>query len=144
METNRGATEYEPGHPWHYLAQGDSRSPVPVDEISPGPVDAATAAAKLPKDRATREKKLRALRAHQKSRLAADRQRYTQLVDLGAAALSDFDRNIAYAGDEELAWASAVALAYTSIRSGLGRLAWIEHQIASLLGTGEAVSPKPS
>jgi len=36
---------------------------------------------------------------------------------------SEYDRNIAHAGDEDLAWASAVALKFNHIRYGLARVA---------------------
>jgi hypothetical protein len=47
----------------------------------------------------------------------------------GPSALSDFDRNIAHGGDDELAWASAVALKYNHFRAGLARIAWLHRQI---------------
>lgn len=58
--------------------------------------------------------------------LQRDRERYRGLVREGPAALNDYDRNIAHGGNDELAWASAIAFKYTHIRTGLGRLASIK------------------
>ena len=137
VETQRREVHYDPGHPWHYLYRGDGQKPVPVDGIRPGPREMKPSTTRLPRDRAKRLKKLRDMRAERQARLEADRRRYVQLVEMGAAALSEFDRSIAHGGDEELAWASAVALVYTHIRNGLGWLAWAEQQLGELLDPGQ-------
>ena len=83
----------------------------------------------LPKNPAKRREKLQSLLRDQETQLAADKKRYTQIAEGGPGVLSDYDRNIAHAGDEELAWASAVALKHCQIRSGLHRIAWIREQL---------------
>jgi hypothetical protein len=46
--------------------------------------------------------------------------------------LSEFDRTIANAGDEEPAWTSALALVLNHIRNGPAWMAWAEKLLANL------------
>jgi hypothetical protein len=121
--------QYDPGHPWHYYAEGDGMEPMSVDEIAPTLTDEAWIASSLPKNRTKRVEKLRQMLGDQESQLAQDKQRYIDLVKRGAQALSDYDRQIAHGGNDELAWASSIALKYNHIRNGLGRVAWLKERV---------------
>jgi hypothetical protein len=46
-------------------------------------------------------------------------------------ALSSYDRTIAHGGNDDLAWASAVALKYTQISGARGRIASLQGAIAA-------------
>jgi hypothetical protein len=70
----------------------------------------------------------------QRRQLEEDKKRYQELLERGPAALSDYDRNIAHGGDDELAWASAIALKFNHISGGRGRIALLERMIK----TGDA------
>ncbi|HVV71918.1 MAG TPA: hypothetical protein VHI52_10525, partial [Verrucomicrobiae bacterium] len=58
----------------------------------------------------------------QEEQLRQDSERYVELVEKGAEALSDYDRNIAHGGDDDMAWASAIALKFNHIRYGKARI----------------------
>jgi hypothetical protein len=120
--------DYDPGHPWHYYPEGDGNEPMPVEEIPPAPAAGESFRATLPKNPVKRARMLRQLLSDQETQLAQDKQRYTELVERGANALSDYDRNIAHGGNDELAWASALALKYNHVRNGLGRIGWLRNQ----------------
>jgi hypothetical protein len=62
--------------------------------------------------------------------MQTERRRYTELTDDGIDGIVDSDSGAAVSSDNELAWASAVAASYKSIRSALGRIAWIEQELA--------------
>jgi len=119
---------YDPGHPWHYLRQGDAARPVPVQDIEPATDVETSFTGALPRNVAKRAVKLRTMLVDQRRQLDEDKARYQDLIDRGADALSEYDRNIAHGGNIELAWASAVALKYNQIRNGLARVAWLENQ----------------
>jgi hypothetical protein len=119
---------YDPGHPWHYYREGDAAQPVPVQDIEPAADVGSSFAGALPRNAAKRNAKLRTMLDDHRRQLAEDKTRYQDLLDRGADALSEYDRNIAHGGNVELAWASAVALKYNHIRNGLGRIAWLEDQ----------------
>jgi hypothetical protein len=121
--------QYDPGHPWHYYAQGDNATPLPVDEIPPARQAGLSFEASLPKSAAKRREKLNSMLTDQQQQLDRDQERYQELVDRGAEALGYYDRNIAHGGNDELAWASALALKYNHIRNGLGRVAWLQEQL---------------
>jgi hypothetical protein len=117
---------YEPGEPWHYYSQGDGARPVPVQDIPPAPHPAGIfSPPRLPKSPARRQAMLAQMLTDQECQLQTDKERYTQLVEHGADVLSEYDREIAHAGNSELAWASAVALKYRQIAFGLARVAAI-------------------
>jgi hypothetical protein len=119
---------YDPGHPWHYYRQGDAAEPPGVDEIPPGPV---LSPPKLPKNPRKRTELQTRMLQDQEKQLSQDCARYIELVENGAKALSDFDRNMAPADDAELGWASAVALKYNHIRFGKGRVLGIRQALDS-------------
>jgi hypothetical protein len=114
--------QYDPGHPWHYYHLGDAAEPMPVDEIPMGPRYELPAGPKNPKKRT---EFFRQMLVDQEKRLQEDRDRYTELAEKGAEALSEYDRNIAHGGDDDLAWASAMALKFSHIRYGQARIAAI-------------------
>lgn len=57
--------------------------------------------------------------------LAERRDRYQSVVERGAEALSRYDREIAYGGNDELARASSLALPYNNI-------AWLSGRVLGL------------
>ncbi|QDV90755.1 hypothetical protein RAS2_18380 [Phycisphaerae bacterium RAS2] len=116
---------YDPGHPWHYLPEGDNAAPVPVDSIEPDIDVGKFLERELPKNPIKRKEKLRAMLEQEKQRVAHDKRRYQEIVELGAEALSRYDREIAHTTDE-MARATALALKYNHLRYGLGRVAWLE------------------
>lgn len=122
-------SRYPPNHPWYYLPAGDAREPVPASEIpgsSFGDVDIGFS---VPKDARKRAVVLEQLLRDQQSQLDRDITRYEQLIEQGAAALSDYDRNIAYSGNDEMALASAFALKYSQIAFGKGRVEWLRRKV---------------
>lgn len=123
VEQSSEATEFGPGHPWYYLRRGDGREPVPVDEIPMNARADIGLSGRLPRDHEKRRATLLKALHEQRKQLNEDRERYTQLVNHGSDALSVYDCEIAHAGDDELAWASAVALKYNHIANCLGRIA---------------------
>lgn len=122
-------TQYDPGHPWHYLPDGDDAKPVPVSEIPASNVERSHLNIKLPKDRKKRAARLRQILADQQTQLEADEARYEELIANGAAALSRYDREIAHGGNDALAWASAIALKFNHIAGGRGRVASLQAEL---------------
>jgi hypothetical protein len=116
---------YDPGHPWHYLSEGDNAQPIPLEQIEPDLDMGRFIERELPKNPAKRREKLRALLAQEQERVEEDKRRYQEIVEKGAEALSRYDREIAHTSDE-MAVATALALKYNHIRYGLGRVAWLE------------------
>ncbi len=116
---------YDPGHPWHYHQEGDDAPPIAVEDIEPDPGSGALLERNLPKNRAKRTARIRALLVLERQRVEEDKQRYQDIVERGAGALSRYDREIAHTSDE-IARATALSLKYNHIRWGLGRLAWLE------------------
>ncbi len=129
VDTANAPVHYDPGHPWYYLKRGDNRPPMPVDQIPPAAQDCRIIRFKLPRDRRKRNARLREMLRTQRDQLQADRQRYIELVENGIAAVSQFDRTIAHDDDDELAWASAVALKHRHIANDLSQIARIERQL---------------
>jgi len=127
---------YDPGHPWHYLPQGDNARPIPVEEIEPDIDVGRSIERELPKNPAKRAEKLRAMLARERERVEGDKRRYQEIVDRGAEALSRYDREIAHTSDK-MAVATALALKFNHIRYGLGRTAWIQAK----LGIGAKAPP---
>jgi len=121
-----GRTEYDPGHPWHYYHEGDGAEPLPVAAIPARPTTLERLGIKVPKTPAKRQALFQKFLADQRRQLAEDEQRYKELIEWGAEALSEYDREIAYAGDDDLAWASAVALKFNHIGRGRGRVSTLE------------------
>jgi hypothetical protein len=120
---------YDPAHPWHYYHEGEGAEPMPLDQIPARPVTLEQFGVNWPKglvkQRATMERVL----ASQRKQLEEDEQRYEELVQNGVEALSRYDREIAYAGNDDLAWASAIALKFAHISGGRGRIACLERRL---------------
>ncbi|RIK67138.1 MAG: hypothetical protein DCC65_07925 [Planctomycetota bacterium] len=121
---------YEPGHPWHYLPQGDNAPPIPVEEIEPDFDIGKLIERELPKNLSKRREKLRVMLASEQARLEEDKRRYQEIIQRGAEALSRYDREIAHSSDE-MARATALSLKYNHLRYGLGRVAWIARQLGT-------------
>jgi hypothetical protein len=119
---------YDPGHPWHYLPQGDNAAPIPVEQIEPDLDVGRFIERELPKNPAKRLEKLRAALSAEQARVEADKRRYQEIIEKGAEALSRYDREIAHTSDQ-MAVATALALKYCHIRYGLGRIAWLEKEL---------------
>lgn len=128
--TNCTGGNYDAGHPWYYYRGGDNRPPLAVSEIEPNYAAGEFIAERLPKTPAKRTQKLRELLTQEETQLATDQRRYQDLIDRGAEALSQFDREIAHGGNDELARASALALKFNHIRNGLGRIVWLSSALA--------------
>jgi hypothetical protein len=121
-EDDTASLQYDPGHPWYYYHEGDAAEPLPVDDIPSAPSCDLPSGPKNPKKRIAF---LQQILVDQEDQLTRDRERYTALVDQGVEALSEYDRNIAHAGNDDLAWASAMALKFNHIRYGQARVAAI-------------------
>lgn len=122
------APQYDQGHPWHYLARGDGRPAVPVEQIPASECDGSFVG-KLPKDAAKRRTRLEHLLADETAHLAGFELNYRELVKRGAEALGQYDRTIAYGGDDELAVASSLALRFNHIAHSRGRVHWLQSKL---------------
>lgn len=120
---------YDPGHPWHYYWAGDGAEPLPLEQIPPADDAERCLEHHLPKNPAKRRARMHELLGSETRRLDEDCRRYDEVVTRGAEALSPFDRDIAYGGNDELAIASTIALKYNQIRIGLGRVRWLRGQL---------------
>lgn len=123
------SSEYDPGHSWHYYDRGDGADPLPLEAIPARTVTTEQFGVKWPKPAAKRRAMMEKMLAGQRAQLAEDEQRYRQLIDDGVDALSQYDREIVHGGNDELAWASAVALKYNHISGARGRVGWLEQQL---------------
>lgn len=119
---------YPPSHPWHYYHAGDSAPPVPVDQIEPDSDAGNWIADRLPKNPKKRVEVMREMLEREQASLAADKARYADIVQRGAEALSRYDREIAHRSDS-MAVSTALALNYTHISQGRGRVAWLMAQL---------------
>lgn len=119
---------YDPGHPWHYYHEGDNAPPIAVEDIDADPDAGRFLQNDLPKNRVKRLEKMESLLATERQRVDEDKQRYQEIVERGAEALSRYDREIAHTSDE-MARATALSLKYNHLRWGLGRVAWLESQL---------------
>ncbi len=120
IDHSTGPASYDPGHPWHYLDEGDCAAPPPFEAIPSS--ESRQLGVALPNDIVKRRAKLLSMLADAERQLREDESRYRDLLARGAAALSEYDRNIAYGGNDRLAWASAVALKFNHISNGKGRV----------------------
>ena len=118
---------YAPSHPWHYYHEGDDAPPVAVDHIE-GDMDVGEFIERhLPKNKVKRAARIREMLAQEQQRVEEDKRRYQEIVERGAEALSRYDREIAHTSDA-MARATALALKYSHICYGLGRIAWLERE----------------
>lgn len=137
------APQYDPGHPWHYLKRGDGCAPVPLDEIPASECDGRFVD-KLPRDAKKRHARLRELLAEEEQHLQEFSTHYTSLIEQGVSVLSQYDRTIAYGGDDELAFASSVALRFNHIAHSRGRIRWLQQQLGSALPFDAVSTDGPS
>lgn len=124
-----GAAEghgFAPGHPWHYIRRGDNAPPVPFDDIPPAEDYGRSLERELPKPAAKRIIKARQILEAERRSLEQARARYEDVIARGAEALSRYDREIAYGGNDELARAGTLALLFNQISWRRGRIAYLE------------------
>jgi hypothetical protein len=142
------SSEYDPGHPWHYYDQGDGADPLPLDAIPTRPVGTEPFNVKWPKAAAKRCLMMDKMLASQRVQLAEDEQRYQCLLKDGVEALSRYDREIAHGGNDDLAWASAIALKYNHVSGARSRIVWLEQQLGvaheTILSAQEPPQPSSS
>jgi hypothetical protein len=121
--------KYDPGHPLHYYHEGDGAEPQPLADIPARATTEDQIGTKLPKNRAKRHALLERMAADQARQLVEDERRYQELTERGVDALSSYDREISSGGNEDLAWASAIALKYSHICWGRGRAQWLANEL---------------
>lgn len=126
------SSEYDPGHPWHYYDQGDDADPLPLEAIPARTVTTEQFNVKWPRVPAKRRTMMKEVLVSQTAQLAEDEKEYLHLIENGVDALSQYDREIAHGGNDDLAWASAIALKYNHISAGRGRVRWLEQQLGVL------------
>jgi hypothetical protein len=131
------SSEYHPGHPWHYYDRGDGADPLPLEAIPARIITTEQFNVKWPKNAVKRRAMMQQMLVGQRAQLAEDEQRYQRLVEDGVDVLSQYDREIAHGGNDELAWASAISLKYNHIGGARGRVLWLEQQ----LGVPHAMTP---
>lgn len=123
---------YPPTHPWHYFHAGDNAPPVTVEEIPADPDAGRWLAERLPKNPKKRSQMMREMLEREEASLTADKSRYADIVERGAEALSRYDREIAQTSDA-MAVATALALKYSHISQGQGRMAWLGGELNRVL-----------
>lgn len=117
---------YPPNHPWHYLGEGDNAPPVPFDDIPPAENYDGSVERDLPKPAVKRIIKARQILEAERTGLEQARLHYEDVIARGAEALSRYDREIAYGGNDELARAGTLALLYNQIAWRKGRIAFLK------------------
>lgn len=127
---------YGPGHPWHYYHEGDNAPPVPFDAIPPNIAAGESLREDLPRSPLKRLINSRELLASELGELEAARERYQSVADGGANALSQYDRDIAYSGNLEMARAGTLALLFNQISWQLGCIASLEREQSLHSGLG--------
>jgi len=124
--------KYDPGHPWHYYHEGDGAEPPLLADIPARTTTEDQIGTKFPKNPAKRRALLERMAADQRRQLAEDERRYQELAERGIEALGRYDREISSGGNEDLAWASAIALKYSHICWGRGRAQRLEKELAAI------------
>lgn len=132
---NRRPAGYDPGHPWYYYSQGDNRSPLAVAEVPAADGEGCYNERCLPKNPSKRERKIHELLAAERLGLESATGRYQEIAERGARALTRYDREIAYGGNDDLARASSLALTFNHIAWHRGRVEWLERELNRLAGT---------
>ncbi|MCA9243652.1 MAG: hypothetical protein KDA32_06860 [Phycisphaerales bacterium] len=124
----RHSDAYGPGHPWHYLERGDGASPVAADRIPAGDPELIGGFLErdIPKTPEKRDATIERLFVERSQQLARRIEGYEDVIARGVEALSRYDRQIAYGGDDELAVASTLALLFNQISYLKGEVAWLE------------------
>jgi hypothetical protein len=123
---NEEPIQYDAGHPWHYYHEGDGAEPMAVEAIPAGAISIDQFGVKWPKNPAKRRTLMQQMLERQRRQLADDERRYRDLIDRGVEALSQYDREIAHGGNDDLAWASAVALKFNHVAGARGRISTLE------------------
>lgn len=132
-----GNHQHEIGHPWHYMPGGDNAEPPAVESILARPFhDEIAACWRIPRNPKKRREVLLERLEEEKQELSKDIARYREIVERGVEALSRYDREIAYGGNDELARASSIALKCNHIASQKTRIAWIERELQRGHSTG--------
>lgn len=108
------------------MPQGDNASPVPFEDIPASEESARAMERELPKPRAKRIIAVRERLESERRELDQARVRYQEIIDRGAEALSHYDREIAYGGNDELARAGTLALLFNQAAWRKGRIACLE------------------
>jgi hypothetical protein len=119
---------YGPGHPWHYFERGDHATPPPPSRIAPNDTARSAVDRDLPKQPAKRIVAARSLLERDQAKLAETIREYEAVVERGADALSQYDREIAYRGDLEMARAGTIAILYNQIAWWRGRVQALERE----------------
>lgn len=119
---------YELGHPWHYLERGDNATPPRATQVPPNPQAGSAVGRDLPKQPAKRIVAARTLLDRDQAKLAETIREYEAVVERGADALSQYDREIAYRGDLEMARAGTIAILYNQIAWWRGRVQALERE----------------
>ncbi|MCC7290437.1 MAG: hypothetical protein IT449_00075 [Phycisphaerales bacterium] len=117
---------YGPGHPWHYYREGDNAPPIPFDDIPASEESGRAIKCELPKPKAKRIIAIRERLVSERCELDDARLRYQEIIERGAAALSRYDREIAYGGNDEMARAGTLALLFNQVAGRKGRIAFLE------------------
>ena len=119
---------YGPGHPWHYYREGDNAPPVPFDDIPASEESGRAMERELPKSGARRIVAVRDRLESERRELDQARIRYQEIIDRGAEALSRYDREIAYGGNDYMARAGTLALLFNQAAWRKGRIACLERE----------------
>ena len=122
------ADSFPPGHPWHYLERGDNATPPPPSQVPPNPSAKSAVERDLPRQPAKRIVAARSLLERDQTKLADTIREYEAVVERGADALSQYDREIAYRGDLEMARAGTIAILYNQIAWWRGRVQALERE----------------
>ncbi|MBK8916260.1 MAG: hypothetical protein IPM64_16970 [Phycisphaerales bacterium] len=139
----RRQADYDPGHPWHYYSAGDNAAPIPFEQIKPCDEAGRWLESTFPKNPAKRAARMPELLEEELRQLSRDREVYEAVISRGVEALSRYDREIAYGGNDELARAGTLALKYNHIRLGLGRIAWLRARTGGQQGVIPRASVPP-
>lgn len=125
------------GHPWHYMRDGDNAQPPAVESIPVGPLhDEIAACWRIPRNPKKRRAVLLERLDEERRELTQDIIRYREIVERGVEALSRYDREIVYGGNDELPRASTIALKCNHIAFHKTRIAWIERELQGGQSTG--------
>lgn len=108
---------YSPGHPWYYKLGGKILT---IDEIEPMDVDPEMFAYCRKRYKSASEM----LAAHEAS-FAREAVLYNDLVARGIEAVSKFDRECAYGGDDQMAYCGSLSLVHNHLCYDKGYIKYI-------------------
>jgi N12 class adenine-specific DNA methylase len=121
-----------PGHPYYYKEGG---KPLEVKDIEPAK-DVSIFFDKMPKNPKKKEAYLLKRKAEIQQELDGDIAQYTELVEKGDAAVSEYDKKMGY-GKE-----TGLYLKHNHISSNKGKLAFIEEELKSIPKSPEPTTGK--